>query len=546
MFNYYLANTQKAKSVLLGAPLLQQELLHLSLTNHKPFSSTNNKIINLNQKPILFQTKQEIDKFIYSNVNFWQFTISIFARPCPLRPRHGFVESSIINSHAKLSNLFDRLKSCDPNGELILLPFNDAASNAVLVSSGLLSIGKGNDGATGGHSSISIPVAPFKLSDKILSASGLSNEDTAYIEAVYSDGNSNVLPFQITQIRGGPALIQKNDYIPSKIKIKDIVYPHNDLLQWEKQCKTFDKNTVVYARGHTLASHAAIHCILNKIAFITTEKNIKVGDVLLPENEQEVIINKYKFIVGVMVALNIRFDLKVMLHLSASILHNWAYLQYSPEASWLLGVACCYMCQVLLSLCYGEFRHSRNNNLFKLYNRDSIYEKIITDQYFLKYIKKAPSVAEGFVNKKNFPNSGYGGLKWARATKMAINIWNHIVMIQSSKNEILKQSSIKKIVQVLNKATNLVHNGGWLFDKFSSEDKLSKISKNPGLALFELAHYLYVLHRVTESASFYYTTSDLTSKKDIFSSLRKCQTMLNHKTPYFKYINKLPAVSLSK
>ena len=79
-----------------------------------------------------------------------------FARPCPLIPRHGFVDSRPVKNKADIKKLFDEIKAQDPDGEMILGPYFDKVDyNAVLVNSGMLSIGPNNDGATAGKSSIS-------------------------------------------------------------------------------------------------------------------------------------------------------------------------------------------------------------------------------------------------------------------------------------------------------------------------------------------------------------------------------------------------------
>jgi hypothetical protein len=260
--------------------------------------------------------------------------------------------------------------------------------------------------------------------------------------------------------------------------------------------KSFIPGTVVHGEGHSLASHAAIHCVINNIPFITSYEP-KVGQVIEAVVAGNQPLNREEFLRGVHASLKKVFSLDVMLHISASILHNWTFIRTSPEASWLLGVAASYITQVLLALCFGEFRHAKKkiasfSNLVSTgMGRTDVYKNVVNPSNFLSSLRKAPTVSRGFVDKKNFPKKEFGGIKWARATNMAIKIWNSIITIQ---NRGISNVNINRLISNINKATHLVHNGGWLFNKVSVPEKLDKISNQPNLALFELSDYVFEVY----------------------------------------------------
>src|SRR5207237_6510131 len=85
----------------------------------------------------------------------------LFARPCPVRPRHGFVDSRKVKAFdPDVINLLKESWAEDPDAELLLTPYIPAEFSGVW-RPGLLVLGPGHDGATSGHSSIAVPL-PWK------------------------------------------------------------------------------------------------------------------------------------------------------------------------------------------------------------------------------------------------------------------------------------------------------------------------------------------------------------------------------------------------
>jgi hypothetical protein len=486
--------TQKAKSVINGLPIFEKMDLNKYVSLRE---QVGNKLVY----PKLIELIQNDLDIVNLPQKIWEQKYPIFARPCPLKPRHGFVDSRIVSSAKELNALLEEVKASDPKGEILLMPFIAADYNAILCTSGYLSVGPGHDGATGGNNSVSFPVAPVKIMQKVKLKAGLSSKSIVFIEAVYkkrrkrSDMDYHTgqpKTFYITQLRGGPSVDAVNDFIPSRVEVKKIVIPHNDLLKWESETKKFVPGTVVYGKGHTLASHAAIHCVINKIPFITSFEP-HVGDTVSPTAQNKVKFDRHQFMLGVTAGLYSKLSKRKMLHFAATVLHNWAYLSTSDHSSWLLGMAAIYISKILCALSYGEYRHCQKKPLKikgikSSYTRSSIYSTVMDGANFNIYIRSAYKIKKEFTSKEKF-RRGFGGKLWADAVKHTINIWNAIVVIQDCKN--LTPAKVNSLVSSINKSINLVHNNGWLFNKISEQTTMEKIANKPGLAALELADVFY-------------------------------------------------------
>lgn len=472
------AKTQKAKSVIYGLKHLYKGTHMYSL---RRFTSAQTHRLITDEKQIKKNNK-----------------LPCFARPCPKKPRHGFVDSRVITTNKELLKLWKEVKAQDKDGEIILGPYVPQVEyNGVYASSGSLSIGPGNDGATAGNNSISFPVAPTTFSSTFMKNSGLTKKQTVYLETIYSHCNEKYFPkWNLVQARGGPAIsVVSPDYIPKSVTVKNIVIPHNDLLKWEKEAKKFKLGTVVYGAGHTLASHAAIHCVLNKIPFITSRKP-KIGDILLPQGDKDVKINRIRFKKGVRAGLRLcrassTSDMYRLFYYSVSILHNWAYIKHSEHADWLLGAAAILFAKVSKSLVFGEYRHSGGKSI----PREKVYKKTLKGS--ITNFHKLPKIFENFHSGKW--SSGFGGIPWATCTWYTYSLWKNIVTSFNRKSSTLSDKEISDIISVMNKTTNVAHNNGWWFNKIAVKDDLDSIAKHPGLAALCVSELFFELHKRVKS-----------------------------------------------
>lgn len=420
-----------------------------------------------------------------------------FARPCPKIPRHGFVDSRVIKNKRELLALWKEVRKQDKNAEIILGPFfKKVPLNAVYVNTGLLSIGPGNDGATGGKHSISFPVAPYKLPERVRVASKLYKKDVAYFEAIEGNGKLNLV-----QIRGGPKVsATKTDYIPKNMTIKKIVKPHNDLLKWEQDVKKFKAGTVVYGNGHTLASHAAIHCVLNKIPFITSFSP-RVGQRIKKARTKTAKVKRSEFRKGVRAGINLcksfdqGEDFSNLFHYSMSVLHNWAYLRSSEHAGWLLGSASILFGKVCAALIAGEYRHSGSTDYSanRGKNRDKIYHKSLLSG--VSAFHSLPKMFSGFHGK--VWEDGYGGLSWANCAFFTSKLWSSSVKMFNHKRATIDKKEIVELIGIMNTVANLAHNNGWWLDKILAEEDLDLVANQPGVVAFGMSRlYMDIYKRV--------------------------------------------------
>lgn len=191
-----------------------------------------------------------------------------FMRPCPSRPRHGFVESQEVHGIAGARELFHTARIEDPDAEMLVMEMANGGCSALAVPN-MLTLAAGFSGCTsgGGPYSVAIPHSPHRyVSQYCKDEAGI--RDTCYIEFVEHD--KRMMP---VQLRDGPAVegCQKN-YIPHDIPASAvrIIQCHDDLITYERELQSTDpKNSVVIGLGKFLTSHYGAHAISYGIPFIT-------------------------------------------------------------------------------------------------------------------------------------------------------------------------------------------------------------------------------------------------------------------------------------
>lgn len=200
-----------------------------------------------------------------------------FARPCPLRPRHGFVESRSINSKTDLRNVIEKTLAEDEHAEMIIVPVMKSRYSAV-INEQRISYGRSTDGATSGKDcvSLSIPLI-YDAFNKAVPKDIISN--SMYIEALI--GVDYKKTTTLVQLRDGPTLPTTLDYVNKDTEVTRVVEAEGSLIEWEATVAKFknEPGLVVSHLGGSLSSHYAVHCIINEIPVLCTRVPI-VGETL--------------------------------------------------------------------------------------------------------------------------------------------------------------------------------------------------------------------------------------------------------------------------
>src|SRR6185437_13355334 len=131
----------------------------------------------------VFQSPSEITR------DPWYGSAPLFARPCPVRPRHGFVDSQVVPTVKDARALLNLAQEVDPEAELLIMEYIQAHYNAIWTP-GRFVIGPGHDGATSGTNSFTIPLVPNDAWMALFSGYSLLKEarihapDVPYFEIV--------------------------------------------------------------------------------------------------------------------------------------------------------------------------------------------------------------------------------------------------------------------------------------------------------------------------------------------------------------------------
>lgn len=426
------------------------------------------------------QEKSQIENAL-SLLRVWHS--EAFVRPCPARPRHGFVESRrvplypIEESERITAELFDEALAHDPLAELLIMPYIPAVYN-VITTPGLVAVGEGHDGATAGKNVVSLPWLGFvpdtsltrHLDDALRDA---EITDTPYFEwlvpptAMEADLSSIVA----VQLRDGPRLPSMRDFVPQPMTVRRVIRVDKpdalDLLEWERLVASLRPGEdVVYLAGASLASHAAVHCVARNIA-VMTSREPGIGETLEPCTETgyekqafaEGLQDGMAVVLGDSLALSAR-----ALRFALFAVHNAAVMR-GADSYWL-GVAASTLLRLGLAVILGELRHNQAGaavlkQKFAVTCRDSVYEyALMSQETFRRSVALVEFAKELFLNG-NWPY-GYGGQAWYRCTLTWQRLYRAVQAAQRRPGEL----TIGLVISAANAVIHNAHNNGWWFNKF--------------------------------------------------------------------------------
>lgn len=419
--------------------------------------------------------------------SFMQLKYPLFVRPCPKTPRHGFVDSRIVNSNEALRIVIEETFAADKEAEIgICKPLT--AKHSAVYANGTLAVGTGHDGATSGKDSVTF--LTINSEDPVLSVDIpeiiVAKDEETYYEFVYTSDGAFVV-----QARSGPKVTTGvKDLIFNEGGIEQVLVPtgNEDLLEWEKTIQNLAGKPGVVVFTKDLGNHFAVHCIVNKVNVITSHTPV-VGEVLVKTNDLPPLNAedfRRGFDFGAMVGKvygvntsNVLVSLSDWLAYVLHVLHNAAIYITAGEA-FRIGVACGVFVNIVAVLGVGEMRHKSSaaainfsGSRYDVYTASSTYNDAVNLRNLLL------SNYGGFAGVQW--GGSYGGPKWADVQKGGIDVFNSIF------------ESPAKAIAELNIAVNKEHNGGWFMNKFAQHSLMDDAVANPsrfsithGSALFSL------------------------------------------------------------
>lgn len=434
----------------------------------------------------------------------------LFARPAPMRPRHGFVESRDVKTWADILAVYLEALEQDPEAEIILMEKINGNYSAVATNAGV-SWGRGNDGATAGNGSVFLP-APLGIDTWNKKVAGLYPEKVGIKHCAYMELVEGYGGVYLVQRRDGPEPPVTLDYVPKDMTIETIIKEDGiNLLAWEQQIKSYTpkqiKGMVFDNRGGTLASHYAVHAIEHGIAVICDAKRtLTVGAKLAAFSERPSLTDKDYLVLKKRVKhwWHREFDLEddsVMRDQVRTIVGSIHTMSSAwdarPELLELRAMAVTSLARLLTAASFGELRHWNDVGPGNRYDRTtggyketchepetktpgvkssgrkSAWRKVIHPMSFNEAKKLNKLMGQDFAHCGW--NTGFGGENWA-------NIANHnyelIRAIQHFMNH-PRETTWSALVVSANKALHTVHNGGVALSKWVDSTQLDTIASVP-------------------------------------------------------------------
>lgn len=473
-----------------------------------------------------------------------------FARPCPLRPRHGFVDSRPINDMGDWQALLADIAECDePDCEVLCMPFiNDGEFSAVITPGGI-ALGPGHDGATSGHNSFSIPTN----SEGSATASGVVGwwddlarakygiENTPYFEIVNGmvDGLSGKTN-EIVQVRDGPEVKLSDSHIPKRMTVKNVVEACGDLLEWETIVADLPRGTAVYHPGGNMSSHYAVHCAINKVPILCARKPV-VGEVLVPDDSAPILTEEgaaeiallmphaYKLVADSLKCVEGSAKFSDYVKLGIGALHASTAWGSDHHLLKLRAVGAAAILLAAPSACLGEMRHwrtngpGRHNQVYVITGKDTDDVTIIGRSTSIvkpcpsEWIQMGGERAAAFTRTADAPipfiaselliardefNGGmwgnqYGGTKWGTCTSVSIDLISAMGSFVSDPTV----ESWGKVLTKINTIVNTSHNTGSFLNKFVANEDFDQYALEQATAFSTLAAFRTVTALPEEGAA---------------------------------------------
>lgn len=442
----------------------------------------------------------------------------LFARPCPITPRHGFVESRLVRDFGHALNIINETILADANGEVVFMPKLTGRFSGVATNAGV-TWGLSNDGVTAGKEGTFFIPAPasaeywnaiwaqaqddFEHREKnpVGGTSGFI-QTNAYVELV--EHNGSVCP---VQLRDGPVQDTMKNFIPHDgftfkyiaDMYDDRLIQRNDLLYWEKYIaglvEDYGSEVVVHLPNMPLSSHYAVHAIQAGMAVITDPKAPEMGQTLSAEPRIEFTASDYAIIAKNMAHMDTRpfipedsDDQKNMIKTAVGTLHACSIWEPTdPRLLFLMAQAPIVVTRALSAACAGEMRHfygragPNGTPLSEPLLGPSVHHGAGRSSIYAALLKPFEGRAEAcHVMTADFNhshwNSSFGGKSWGTVSEATAVALEKIAAFLADPSD----RTWKSLMMACNKAVHMAHNNGKALNKWGVP--MTQIAQAPACA----------------------------------------------------------------
>lgn len=422
----------------------------------------------------------------------------MFVRPCPTRPRHGFVDSRVVKNSFQLATIARETLEADPEGELILMPYLIGTHSAIVTSANV-TLGLGNDGATSGRDAVTLPLPTPNLKKFLhegVKRADIHDDEDVYVELVH---RATADCWYLTQLRAGPKLNGSIDYVPEDMTVAQVISPDGeDLLAWEQRVRELEPGTVVYHQGGGLASHFGVHCVINRVPYIVSFE---------PQAGQEITATKGKhwgeeeferlaLAIKAYEAVPLQADDVTSQREAVAIvlggLHGLGSLMQSNanESVRAAAMAISLGMRAFSALCLGEARHAGANCKGDAASARAVLDELgeylpaPDDERHGVYaaaldwdygrLARATAAALTVFERPGWDKS-YGGRKWATISRATLTFMEDVRRFVLAPTE----GNAQKMLTTFNRIVNLAHNGGFWLNKLISEGFANMLTEVP-------------------------------------------------------------------
>lgn len=446
-----------------------------------------------------------------------------FVRPCPVRPRHGFVESRVVGTVEELGQLVKETKEADGEAELMAMPLVQAEYGGVWTE-GRLVVGRGREGATAGKECVVLPALGDLLAEWGPDRAGWVRRDAGISEGSYVEllwrkqteeerrgtaylHSSPTWRRVYVQLRNGPRLegVGVGDWVPEQTVVREVVKVEGqDLLEWERVIgQARGRGGVcVWHPGGSLASHYAVHAVLAGVPVIVSAEPV-VGQVLnrtVGSERKRVDFAELRkgFAAGLVKEMTYLDAALVML---AGAHHAGVWMGQCDRA---LGLAMGAGVRLTITACLGEGRHWKRSDRGgggigggegeDTRGRNAVYREAWGQVVEGKTLDAFELAMDRFLRSPLWPSTSHGGFKWYRLGLAGVELWNTVVEGEVQGDELAKERAKEQgwgpgeqAVDWFNQLVHAVHNGGWAFNKYLDGVEMNRAANLPVQALVRAA-----------------------------------------------------------